>query len=547
LVGLSLGLLAAAVGARADSPALIPIRFTLPAPGLVTIVIDDEHGQRVRNLVSETPCPAGDNTLWWDGTDDRGRLQTSPNCNFVVLHSLVVPGRYQVRGLVRPPLDLRYEFTVDNPGRPPWNSGDPSSEWLANHTPPSGVLFVPEDDAKLSPAGTAPGGLILVCSYVTEGGSGLAWLDLEGRKRYGQHWIGGVWTGASHLARDAGPRRVPGVYAYAGSTWAGGGYDGPRSELRLAELLTRDARVSAPQDARFCSGWDLPLLAPSAPYQGLLPPGSKSLGQPGEDLRYAFPDADHAELGGLAVYNARLVAALPKMDQLLWVDAARRKIVGTSPLPEPHGLAFDAAGRLLALSGQRLLRFTVGDDPTVLPTPEILVATGLQEPVGLCLDSRGNIYVSDRGDANQVKVFTPEGKPLRTIGTPGRPVAGPYDPTRMHNPNGITIDSRNRLWVAETDTVPKRVSLWTLEGAFLTAFYGPMEYGGGGCLDPVDPPAITTTALSSSWTGPPAPISRSRSITPDTTRSVCPPSSAAALPRRLCTITGAAISPTATA
>ena len=56
----------------------------------------------------------------------------------------------------------------------------------------------------------------------------------------------------------------------------------------------------------------------------------------------------------------------------------------------------------------------------------------------------------------------------------------------MNNPNGLAIDSRQHLWVAETDFQPKRVSVWTLEGKLVDAFYGPSEYGGGGKLDPVD-------------------------------------------------------------
>ncbi len=56
----------------------------------------------------------------------------------------------------------------------------------------------------------------------------------------------------------------------------------------------------------------------------------------------------------------------------------------------------------------------------------------------------------------------------------------------MNNPNGLTIDSNGHLWVAETDFQPKRVSVWTLDGRLVRAFYGPSEYGGGGKLDPVD-------------------------------------------------------------
>ena len=51
----------------------IPVRFTLDAPGYVTLVIESADGRRVRNLVSETPFPAGPNTVWWDATDDLAR------------------------------------------------------------------------------------------------------------------------------------------------------------------------------------------------------------------------------------------------------------------------------------------------------------------------------------------------------------------------------------------------------------------------------------------------------------------------------------------
>jgi len=68
LLALSRGLVASCVAETGGQPAQVPLRFTLKEPGLVTLVID-------------------------------------------TLHNRVAPGRYQVRGLVRPQLDLRYEFT----------------------------------------------------------------------------------------------------------------------------------------------------------------------------------------------------------------------------------------------------------------------------------------------------------------------------------------------------------------------------------------------------------------------------------------------------
>ena len=470
--------------AEAHGP--IPIRFQLPEDGFVTLVIEDLKGLRVRNLISETPFKAGENVVWWDATDD---LMRDPEAYrhglYLIPPRFVAPGSYRLRGLWHRGVELRYEFSVYNAGHPAWETEKGTGAWLANHTPPSAVLFVPEEDANRSPAAPSPGGMILAGSYISEGGHGLAWLDLEGRKRFGQLWVGGVWTGATHLARDTGTDRVGGVYAYSGAAYKGGGYDGPKPELRLAELVTSEEKASAPRDARMGKGWDRPLLVPNAPNLGILPKGQLAVDTNRGDFRFTFPDNDHVGLSGLAVRNSRLVASLPKMNQLLWVNVAARRILGTVPLDSPRGVAFDSQGQLLVLSGQRLHRYHLSDNPLALPPAQVVVE-GLEDPQALTLDTHGNIYVSDWGNSHQVKVFTPAGQPLRTIGQAGAPSAGRYNPDHMNHPQGLTIDSRERLWVAEEDFQPKRVSVWTLAGQPVDAFYGPSEYGGGGKIDPHD-------------------------------------------------------------
>ena len=85
------------------APALhgpIPVRFTLNAPGYVTLVIESADGRRMRNLVSETPFPAGPNTVWWDATDDLARDLNAPRHGvYRIPAQLVAPGTYRVRGL----------------------------------------------------------------------------------------------------------------------------------------------------------------------------------------------------------------------------------------------------------------------------------------------------------------------------------------------------------------------------------------------------------------------------------------------------------------
>jgi hypothetical protein len=79
-------------------------------------------------------------------------------------------------------------------------------------------------------------------------------------------------------------------------------------------------------------------------------------------------------------------------------------------------------------------------------------------------------------------VLSPTGEFLRAIGHPGKPKAGPYDRLHMDNPAGLAVDSQNQLWVTENDFLAKRVSVWTLDGKLVWAFYGPGKYGGGGSL-----------------------------------------------------------------
>ncbi len=56
----------------------------------------------------------------------------------------------------------------------------------------------------------------------------------------------------------------------------------------------------------------------------------------------------------------------------------------------------------------------------------------------------------------------------------------------MNHPQGLAVDSKGHIWVAEHDYIPKRVSVWSAGGELVNAFYGPGKYGGGGALDPMD-------------------------------------------------------------
>jgi hypothetical protein len=440
-----------------ETHAPIPIKFTIPDDGEVTLVIEDASGKRIRNLISQAPFPKGENTVWWDGTDDLGRDPTAPAHGiYFIPPNFVVPGSYTIRGIWHKPLDIRYEFTVYSPGDPPWETMDGSGGWMTNHTPASSVVFIPGTKAP----GEQP--LIGLGAYVSEGGSAFAWLNLDGKKIGGRGWIGGSWTGAQYLAGDSGPDSEQDVAAYVGSTFEGSkkyGVDG-KIEIRLTKLTT------------------------------LVPSGDKPVLN--EKILFDAPPAGSANapevptaadyLGGVAVRNGLLVISETVVNKLVFIDAKAGTIQGEAAVADPRALAFDEQGRLLVLSGQTLLRYPAGASAPNLPTPEKLI-TGLEDPRGITVDSAGKIYISDQGNSNQVKSFSPDGKPLLVYGKSGASQAGPYDPLHMNHPKGIAVDPNGRLWVAEDDFHPKRVSVWNADGTLWKAWYGPSQYGGGGIID----------------------------------------------------------------
>ena len=424
----------------------IPVKFSLPEAGNVTLVVEDSTGRRVRNLCADLPCPAGENTVWWDGTDDLGRdVEAASHGLLRIPATPVAPGAYTVRGLWHKPLHAVYEFGAYAPGRFV-ATPTAAANWLANHTNPQAAAYVPADR---SPLGEP---LVYLGAMVTEGPHGLIWVDAKGEKRGGLRWIGGNWLAAPHLAADHGPSPDPRDAVYVAAVFGRDG-DDSISEVRLNAI-----QRSSPEGVREIGRFEI----------------ARAVKADRVEDRSGF-------LSGIAAHDGRVALALPRLDAIWIVDARTggivRKIDGLADL---RGIAFAPDGSLRALSGHRLV--SAGEDG-IGPA----VVEGLEDPVGLTIDAVSRLYVSDRGQSHQVKVFAPDGRLLRTVGHPGAPKSGPYDELCMQNPHGLAVDGENRLWVAENDNLPKRVSLWDRDGRFLRAWYGPGKYGEGGTIDAHDP------------------------------------------------------------
>ncbi len=428
----------------ASKQAGIPITFHLDKESYVTLVIDDSKGDRVCNLVSETLFPAGDNTVYWNGSDDHGRKNVGPHGNYDIKETIMEPGEYWVRGLARDKINLIYEFTIYNPVNPPWRTPDTKGQWLSDHAPPRCMLFLPGETPQ-----------VLIGSPVAEGAHALVWVDLDGRKLGGKPALVG-FAGAQALARDIGKHVIPGVNAYAGAVFSENlvisGFDGYGKNPPLfnyTEDLSADKNKPKALQKR--------------------------------------PDGITDKLKGLAVRNGIILASLTEPDELLIISANEKKLLDALPVKSPKGLAFLNDGSFLIISGDSLLKYSsFATTPYKRPGLVSNLVENLDNPQGICVDDLGNIYISLQGKSHQVVVFDSKGKLLRSIGEAGIPSSGPYNECRMNHPNGLAIDSRKNIWVAEDDFQPKRASVWKADGTLVKAFYGPTEYGGGGKLDPVD-------------------------------------------------------------
>jgi len=152
-------------------------------------------------------------------------------------------------------------------------------------------------------------------------------------------------------------------------------------------------------------------------------------------------------------------------------------------LHQPGPIAANAKGELFVTSGKDLVKLDPASGKATTVVKDDLVA-----PQAMAIDKVGMVYVYDGApDRRVIRVYdVAKGSMVRTIGTPGGYVAGPWDPTRLHDITGLVIDSEDKLWAVDRTYFPKRISQWTTAGKWVKDFLGNTCYGGAGILDSYD-------------------------------------------------------------
>jgi hypothetical protein len=435
----------------------ISIHFNQPVDGKATIVIEDARGSRIRNLVSGEPLSAGAHEVEWDGLDDQGNI--------------VAPGTYRWRGISHPGIRPTYLFSFYNHGNPPWRSSAPSSDWLADHTNPV--------------ACASSNGRVYIGAPLAESGHAVVKVTLDGRTDGHLDFPNLVGMGKLFLLADA-----TGFYAVMeGLPLYEPFRNGPNGSWSIRRPLNILHWDISEQPIAY-NGQHGESVVNENLFRGTGPHPPST----------AIPAANN--LSGAAILGRTIYISLARENRIAEIDAGTGREVGAIPLQSPGLLAADGNDAIIAFSRNSLVRIEVaGSHQTPLFVPQLssmpkvgdpeesLYGFVGQNPTGMAVDAQHNIYFSDNGTDQNIKVFNRSGRLLRSIGTKGgRPSVGGWAKNAVYRPHGITIDDQNQLWVTETDTYPRRVSVWdSTTGRFLRDYLGPAKYGAPeASFDPLD-------------------------------------------------------------
>ncbi|HEY3321952.1 MAG TPA: hypothetical protein VGP72_15910 [Planctomycetota bacterium] len=425
---LSLSEHAIAVASRKNR---IWIPFEQPCDGKATIVIENEKGERLRNLIAGQPVAKGAQRAEWDGLDDHSRV--------------VAPGNYHWRSIHHPGVWPEYLFSFCNDGQPPWRTGSGTDMWGPDHS----VLV----------AATANKEFTFLGGCCAESGYAIVAVDHTGTKR--MHYNPAMGTGIETVALAADDTYL--YVANDGFAW-GQHIDKSKPDWKGTQKITLsrfEIKTGKPADfgkSKFAVLSEVEVG-----------PGS------------ANKELKKHSLQGMALAGGKLCVSDLAHNRVLLVNPATGEKTGELKLEQPGPLA--AAGEsIIAVSAGNIVKLSLAS------ATETVVKAGEADVRGVAVDASGRIFVSD-GKTHTVKVFSAAGKLEKEIGTPGGPYAGPYVPERMIHPRGLAVAGNGWLWVGEERWAPKRVAAWDVStGRVQVEKYGPTAYGASGAgFDAQDP------------------------------------------------------------
>ncbi len=402
-----------------------PVRFNLPRRAKVSVNILGPDGSVIRELLGGEWRDAGDVAARWDGRDAWGAPMPLGDYRW---------GAYWHDGL-----DVEYFGTVGTDGDPPHETEDGRGGWGGDHGPP------------IAAAADATGWYFVW--NMNESGRAIVKTDFDGRViwRVTPFVVGG-W--GNYTAAAANGRLV---YLAIDT--------GREQHLVKLDAETGDF-LPFPQGSTLALG-----LATNVP---AIPPQATAGG-------HAFSAA------GIACDGDTVYLSDYPGNRILVIDGLSGERMGEIACPGPRGLAF-AHSNLFAVSFQSepaegaVLKL----DPATGKAASCV--SGLSAPWGVAVDDAGRLHVTDLGESQQVKVFAPDGSPLRTLGEKGgRPHLGAYRNEDFLEPSGIVWDGQGGVIVAESSAPKVFTRIDAATGSRIRRWFGYTAYSPSNVPDSDNP------------------------------------------------------------
>ncbi|MCY3018011.1 MAG: hypothetical protein NTW87_03130, partial [Planctomycetota bacterium] len=277
------------------------VDFDQPMAGKATVVLEDEAGRRLRNLIAGAPFPAGKQRVEWDGCDESGKI--------------VAPGTYRWRAIGHPSIRPEYLFSFCNDGTPGWRTGSGTDMWGPDHTAFSAAAAGKE--------------WAFFGGSCAESGYAIVAVDAQGVKRMHYNPVHG--TGIEKVALAAEENFL--YAAHDGFAW---GQDVDRKKPNwkgTQQLSLTRFDVASGRVVDFAGGKKFVVASTIE-----VGPGSENKDFKGHNL------------GGLAASGGKLYVSSRAANAILVLEAPSGKKTNEIKLEAPGPLAFSGAS-LLAVSG----------------------------------------------------------------------------------------------------------------------------------------------------------------------------------------------------
>lgn len=404
------------------------INFEIKEKYRVSAGIFDKEGKLVKILLTGKKYEPGKYKITWDGKNQEGKE---------------LKGEFTYKIVLNPGVDLQYIMSVGNAGKPPYRTPDGKGSW--------GGVWGDVIDVAVDKSG-------VYLLWTQEEGEGcLVKVDENGKVIWKQHnnW---EWGNCYGVATNG--ERVFVLNA---------------QPIREGEDKGKVRAFIWQVDAKTGEYLFFPQIKYAIVGKPVKPERIITFYEDIVDSKFSLlPEISSF---GIAADKENVYVTLYNENRISVISIAKGKeIKSIENILKPVGIEVDEKNI-----------YVVSEDKVIKIDKENLskntIIKNLDNPYGITVDEDGNIYVTQRGQQQNIQVFNSKGRFIRRIGkTGGREIEGKHQPENLRYPNGLAVGF-GKIYVGES-WPPRRVAIFTKQGKFLEEWIGPHYYSVSSCLDP---------------------------------------------------------------